>query len=56
MKALLTVVMALALTPFFANADDAAAKSDAAAPAAATEAAPATDAAAPAAKKEDAAK
>ena len=41
MKALLTVVMALALTPFFANAEEA--KTDAAAPAT-EEAAPAADA------------
>ena len=48
MKALLTVVMALALTPFFANAEEA--KTDAAAPA--TEEAAPADADA-AAKKEE---
>jgi hypothetical protein len=51
MKALLTVVMALALTPFFANAAEEVKSSDAAAPAT-SEAAPATSDV----KKEDAAK
>jgi hypothetical protein len=53
MKALLTVVMALALTPFFANAEEAKA-TDAAAPA--TEEAAPAEAPAADAKKEEAKK
>ncbi len=52
MKALLTVVMALAVAPFFANAEEAKTTDAAAAPATTEAAAPAADATKEEAKKD----